>query len=143
MPSALASVSASIANNGSSSTAASTTRSAGTPAEAAAPGCPLVGSERGNPWLVASNLREIENDSSLVVRGPLGEGQRSQPSCESFHEPGNAYRCDFEPVVQADLLGWCQPHAISTPGCPRVPLSFSMPPVARWTLPSKLPKSDA
>src|SRR4029453_1299092 len=77
MPSALASVSASVANSGSNSTVASTTRSAGTPAEAAAPGVP-TGRKRARKSL-ARDIKppEIENDSSLVVRVPLGEGQRS------------------------------------------------------------------
>ena len=37
------------------------------PAEAAAPGAHWSEASEGNPWLVASHLRENENDSSLVV----------------------------------------------------------------------------
>ena len=48
-----------------------------------------------------------------------------------------------EPAV-ASGLGRCQPPPSQpTHGCPRVPLSFSMPQAARLTFPSILPKSDA
>ena len=43
------------------------------------------------------------------------------------------------------LLDWggVSRRHLNLPGCPRVPLSFSMPQAARLTFPSILPKSDA